>query len=58
MTGKLEMYRKFANALIIGVALSLGWITFEVRLLQLTEHHQPTVTCMNLSLKGILNWFH
>ncbi|TVU37947.1 hypothetical protein EJB05_11292 [Eragrostis curvula] len=29
MTVKLEMYRKFTNALIIGVALSLGWITFE-----------------------------
>jgi hypothetical protein len=32
MTLKLEVYQKFANALIIGVALSLGWITFEVRL--------------------------
>lgn len=31
MTLKLEMYRKFTNALIIAVALSLGWITFEVK---------------------------
>ncbi|XP_062188613.1 uncharacterized protein LOC133891918 [Phragmites australis] len=30
MTVKLEMYRKFTNALIIAVAVSLGWITFEI----------------------------
>ena len=30
MTAKLEMYRRLNNALIIAVAVSLGWITFEV----------------------------
>jgi hypothetical protein len=31
MTAKLEMYRRLNNALIIAVAVSLGWITFEVK---------------------------
>jgi hypothetical protein len=30
MTTKLEMYRRLNNALIIAVAMSLVWITFEV----------------------------
>ncbi|KAJ3673197.1 hypothetical protein LUZ60_006571 [Juncus effusus] len=30
MTAKLEMYRKFTNALIVATVVSLGWIGFEV----------------------------
>uniref|UniRef100_A0A0D9X1G0 GOST seven transmembrane domain-containing protein n=1 Tax=Leersia perrieri TaxID=77586 RepID=A0A0D9X1G0_9ORYZ len=40
MTAKLEMYRKFANYLIITVALSLGWITFEVHFKLTDEHNE------------------
>lgn len=31
MTAKLEIYRKFTNALIVAVIVSLGWIAYEVR---------------------------
>uniref|UniRef100_A0A0E0LNA3 GOST seven transmembrane domain-containing protein n=1 Tax=Oryza punctata TaxID=4537 RepID=A0A0E0LNA3_ORYPU len=40
MTTKLEMYRKFANSLTIAVALSLGWITFEVHFKTTDEHNE------------------
>ncbi|KAF0908140.1 hypothetical protein E2562_022954 [Oryza meyeriana var. granulata] len=40
MTAKLEMYRKFANSLTIAVALSLGWITFEVHFKSTDEHNE------------------
>ncbi|XP_040382170.1 transmembrane protein 87A [Oryza brachyantha] len=40
MTAKLEMYRKFTNSLIITVALSLGWITFEVHFKSTDEHSE------------------
>lgn len=40
MTAKLEMYRKFANSLTIAVALSLGWITFEVHFKTTDEHNE------------------
>ncbi|EAZ04700.1 hypothetical protein OsI_26860 [Oryza sativa Indica Group] len=40
MTAKLEMYRKFANSLTIAVALSLGWITFEIHFKTTDEHNE------------------
>ncbi|KAG8079746.1 hypothetical protein GUJ93_ZPchr0007g5375 [Zizania palustris] len=40
MTAKLEMYRKFANSLIIAVSLSLGWTTFEVHFKSTDEHNE------------------
>ncbi|OAY76437.1 transmembrane protein 87A-like [Ananas comosus] len=30
MTAKLEIYRKFTNALIVAVIVSLGWIAYEI----------------------------
>ncbi|KAK3127688.1 hypothetical protein QOZ80_7AG0577000 [Eleusine coracana subsp. coracana] len=40
MTLKLEMYRKFTNALIIGVALSLGWTAFETHFKSTDEYNE------------------
>ncbi|XP_062188481.1 uncharacterized protein LOC133891754 [Phragmites australis] len=40
MTVKLEMYRKFTNALIIAVAVSLGWITFEIHFKSTDEYNE------------------
>ncbi|KAL6656953.1 hypothetical protein ACP70R_004733 [Stipagrostis hirtigluma subsp. patula] len=40
MTAKLEMYRKFTNALIIAVAVSLGWITFEIHFKSTDEYNE------------------
>ncbi|KAL6855886.1 hypothetical protein ACP4OV_018688 [Aristida adscensionis] len=40
MTAKLEMYRKLTNALIIAVAVSLGWITFEIHFKSTDEYNE------------------
>ncbi|WVZ66683.1 hypothetical protein U9M48_015872 [Paspalum notatum var. saurae] len=40
MTVKLEMYRRFTNALIIAVAVSLGWITFEIHFKSTEEYDE------------------
>lgn len=31
MTAKLDIYRKFTNALAIAVVVSVGWIGYEVK---------------------------
>jgi len=40
MTAKLEMYRRLNNALIIAVAVSLGWITFEIHFKSTEEYSE------------------
>ncbi|RCV13958.1 hypothetical protein SETIT_2G388200v2 [Setaria italica] len=40
MTAKLEMYRRLNNALIIAVAVSLGWITFEIHFKSTEEYNE------------------
>ncbi|CAD6253399.1 unnamed protein product [Miscanthus lutarioriparius] len=40
MTAKLEMYRRLNNALIIAVAVSLGWITFEIHFKSTDEYNE------------------
>ncbi|PWZ37229.1 Transmembrane protein 87A [Zea mays] len=40
MTTKLEMYRMLNNALIIAVAVSLSWITFEVQFKSTDEYNE------------------
>jgi len=47
MTAKLEMYRRLNNALIIAVAVSLGWITFEVNHTKQLGH--PLFFCVSKS---------
>ncbi|XP_047061914.1 uncharacterized protein LOC124669324 [Lolium rigidum] len=39
MTAKVEMYRRLATSLTIGVAVSLGWITFEVHFKSTDGYH-------------------
>lgn len=43
MLAKLDVYRKFTNALAIAVIVSVGWICYEVMLaayfLRLSAHH-------------------
>ncbi|CAN6176190.1 unnamed protein product [Urochloa humidicola] len=40
MTAKLEMYRRLNNALIIAVAVSLGWMTFEIHFKSTEEYSE------------------
>ncbi|CAN6206074.1 unnamed protein product [Urochloa humidicola] len=40
MTAKLEMYRRLNNALIIAVAVSLGWMTFEIHFKSTDEYSE------------------
>ncbi|KAF8679302.1 hypothetical protein HU200_046084 [Digitaria exilis] len=40
MTEKLEMYRRLTNALLITVAMSLGWITFEIHFKSTDEYNE------------------
>ncbi|RLM86797.1 hypothetical protein C2845_PM04G32480 [Panicum miliaceum] len=40
MTAKLEMYRRLNNALIIAVAVSLGWIAFEIHFKSTEEYNE------------------
>nr|CAB3483436.1 unnamed protein product [Digitaria exilis] len=40
MTEKLEMYRRLTNALLIAVAMSLGWITFEIHFKSTDEYNE------------------
>jgi cytochrome bd-type quinol oxidase subunit 2 len=39
MTAKVETYRRLATSLTIGVAVSLGWITFEVHFKSTDGYH-------------------
>ncbi|XP_047062236.1 uncharacterized protein LOC124669714 [Lolium rigidum] len=39
MAAKVEMYRRLATSLTIGVAVSLGWITFEVHFKSTDGYH-------------------
>ncbi|CAL5071795.1 unnamed protein product [Urochloa decumbens] len=40
MTAKVEMYRRLNNALIIAVAVSLGWMTFEIHFKSTEEYSE------------------
>lgn len=41
MTAKLDIYRKFTNALAIAVIVSVGWICYEVMLVSYFNNSNP-----------------
>lgn len=49
MLGKLDIYRKFTNALAVTVIVSVGWICYEVNLLQATKSN------LSFTCHGILS---